>query len=498
MRRAWAPPSTSSNQTFQGDSSEWIIPGDYETGFSTVKYCYQAGQLPVSNLQQFAHWKRITFLATNYSRDMFLFGYGYGGVTNNSVIWKIQFQSCSLHIDVVAYFDLAEHKIPLNEQVVAISADDATGKAVPNYVVTNTSVYVLAKNGTYLPNPLPSSDNSSDVYPLITGVFTIGLDQMANDNLYIGRGRSDPRLPGQLVIYSTDDFNTFFHYNRTVELFAAPLNLQIQGFIGSPQCRFLAHRALPDAAIHLVNECYGDIVQNDTKYVSYNTSDCDYVSYWPTPDPTVLILTASETPNSISTELFVFDPHYAESLVLNVSNYHPPNIVYVSTDPTTCGSSSLSSCIVYFTHDSSNNAAQLILDVGYEPAPMDSVRDVDVDVNVGVNDYLGDGSAVEVIATLEVKTLESQDVSKYLDSPYFVSQPCCAGKNDTCLCLQPNEYCKEYHTPIGQNVTTFYLCVSCSCDPSQCNQTTNSTDPLFLQYDDDEDNDCSLFAGTEI
>jgi len=232
-----------------------------------------------------------------------LFGIGYGTDTTNSAIWKIQFQSCKDEIKVEVYFNLTQNGIPLNEEVLAFGAP-TIGSCPPNFVVTNTSIYVQVQtkppfstcpqNFNYIRNPLPQSQNSSDVYPIITGVFQIGLNEIDNDNIYIGRGRADPRAPGQLLIYSTDDSHTFFHYNRTVELAAAPLNLQIQGFIGNSDCKFLAHRALTDTALHLVNKCYGELIQSDTKYVSYNTSSFDYINYWITPDPSVLILTSSE------------------------------------------------------------------------------------------------------------------------------------------------------------------------------------------------------------
>jgi len=288
-----APPKSGSNQTFEADGSPWIIPGDYETGFSTVNACYQAGHPFTTNKERFMGWKRVTFIvpAEQQSRDVFLFGYGDN--YNKSFIWKIQFRSCLEEIHVVPYFDLAANNIPLDEQVVALSASDASGHLLPNFVVTSSSIYMRIKTRDYLRSPLPKALNSSDVYPLITGLFLLGVDEVVEDNIYLGRGRADPRAPGQLVIYETDDETTFFKYNRTVELAAAPLNLEINA-LGFGDCEFYSHRALKEASVYLVNDCHGELNQSETKYVNYDTSGFDYITSWPSPNATSLILTSSE------------------------------------------------------------------------------------------------------------------------------------------------------------------------------------------------------------
>eukprot|EP01102_Stenamoeba_stenopodia_P020277 TRINITY_DN7844_c0_g1_i1.p2 TRINITY_DN7844_c0_g1~~TRINITY_DN7844_c0_g1_i1.p2 ORF type:complete len:143 (+),score=33.29 TRINITY_DN7844_c0_g1_i1:1097-1525(+) len=110
------------------------------------------------------------------------------------------------------------------------------------------------------------------------------------------------------------------------------------------------------------------------------------------------------------------------------------------------------------------------------------------------NDDDDDPSTDITMNVLEVKSLSSEDLEDEmflgLELPLFDVQSCCAGKNESCLCLQPNEYCKEF---IFQNITTSYVCVSCSCDPAQCNQTTSYYSQSTRDEEDGKRGDTSSF-----
>jgi len=158
------------------------------------------------------------------------------------------------------------------------------------------------------------------------------------------------------------------------------------------------------------------------------------------------------TNSSLYTELFVFNSDSGKSIVLNIANYYPPDIVYISNSTTTCSNSK--SCISYFTHDSYNNSVQLIFDINTD--------------NLTSSLNLDYGTVITA-DVLEVKTLKDNSE----DVPLVAQQWCCAGNSDACICGESDEYCKEFiheFTVPVQNITTNYVCVSCSNDPSQCNE----------------------------